>query len=44
MSLTPETDEEKEEQKRGYDLNGFNQYRSDRIPLDRNIPDTRHPK
>ena len=38
------SDEEKEEHKRGFDLNGFNQYRSDRIPLDRSIPDTRHPK
>lgn len=44
LSLDPQTDEEKEEQKRGYDLNGFNQFRSDRIPLDRDIPDTRHPQ
>ena len=38
------TDEEKAEEKRGFDLNGFNQYRSDRIPLDRSVPDNRHSK
>jgi hypothetical protein len=41
-SLEAITPEEKAEKKRGYDLNGFNQYRSDRIPLDRAVPDNRH--
>ena len=36
------TDEEKAEEKLGFDRNGFNQFRSDRIPLDRYIPDNRH--
>ncbi len=42
MRLDPRTDEEKEEEKVGFNKNGFNQYRSDRIPLDRSIPDNRH--
>ena len=37
-------DAEREEEKRGYALNGFNQFRSDRLPLDREVPDTREPK
>ena len=40
-NLVPQTDEEKEEEKRGFDRNGFNQFVSDRIPLDRAVPDTR---
>ena len=35
---------EKEEEKRGFQNNGFNQFRSDRIPLDREVPDTRDPR
>ena len=41
LKLVPETDEEKEEEKRGFQNNGFNQYISDRLPLDRAVPDTR---
>ena len=41
VNLVPETDEEKDEEKRGFDRNGFNQFVSDRIPLDRAVPDTR---
>ena len=41
LKLVPETDEEKEEEKRGFLNNGFNQYISDRLPLDRAVPDTR---
>jgi len=40
-SLDAQSEEEKEEEKRGFVNNGFNQFRSDRIPLDREIPDTR---
>ena len=40
----PETEEEKEEEKMGFQLNGFNQFRSDRIALNREIPDTRDPR
>ena len=40
-NLDPQTDEEKAEEKRGFQRNGFNQFRSDRIPLDREVPDTR---
>ncbi len=43
MSLDPLTDEEKEEEKRGFARNGFNQFKSDRIPLNRGVPDTRDP-
>jgi polypeptide N-acetylgalactosaminyltransferase len=43
-NLVPETDEEKEEEKVGFQLNGFNQFRSDRIALNREIPDTRDPR
>lgn len=43
-NLDPQTDAEKEEEKLGFTNNGFNQYRSDRIPLDRDIPDTRDPR
>ena len=43
-SLDPQSPEEKEEEKKGFDNNGFNQYRSDRIALDREIPDTRDPR
>ena len=43
-NLDPQTDAEKEEEKLGFANNGFNQYRSDRIPLDREIPDTRDPR
>ena len=41
-NLDPQTEEEKEEEKMGFTRNGFNQFRSDRIPLDREIPDTRN--
>ena len=44
LSLEAKTEEEKDEERRGYDRNGFNQYRSDRIPLDRTVPDNRHYK
>ena len=44
MSLVAKSEEEKAEEKRGFDLNGFNQYRSDRIPLDRSVPDNRPSK
>ena len=40
----PETEEEKEEERKGFQSNGFNQFRSDRIPLDREVPDTRDPR
>ena len=40
----PETEEEKEKEKMGFQLNGFNQFRSDRIALNREIPDTRDPR
>ena len=40
----PETEEEKEEERVGFQSNGFNQFRSDRIALDREIPDTRDPR
>ena len=43
-NLVPETEEEKEKEKNGFQLNGFNQFRSDRISLDREIPDTRDPR
>lgn len=42
LNLEAKTEEEKDEEKRGFDRNGFNQYRSDRIPLDRSVPDNRH--
>lgn len=42
--MDAKTEEEKAEEKKGFDLNGFNQYRSDRIPLDRTVPDNRHSK
>ena len=44
INLDPQTEEEKEEEKMGFTRNGFNQFRSDRIPLDREIPDTRDPR
>ena len=40
-SLEAKTEEEKAEEKLGFDRNGFNQYRSDRIPLSRKVPDNR---
>lgn len=43
-SLDPQTEAEKEEEKLGFVRSGFNQFRSDRIPLDREIPDTRDPR
>lgn len=43
-SLDPQTPEEKEEETKGFANNGFNQFRSDRISLDREIPDTRDPR
>ena len=43
-SLDPQSPEEQEEEKRGFANNGFNQFRSDRIALDREIPDTRDPR
>jgi len=42
LKLDPHSDEEKAEEKEGFNKNGFNQYKSDRIPLDRGIPDNRH--
>ena len=39
--LDPQTEAEKEEEKLGFVRSGFNQFRSDRMPLDREIPDTR---
>ena len=43
-SLDPQSPEEQEEERRGFQNNGFNQFRSDRIALDREIPDTRDPR
>ena len=43
-SLDPQTSEEEEEEKNGFQNNGFNQFRSDRIALDRELPDTRDPR
>ena len=43
-NLAPQNEAEKEEEKRGFQNNGFNQFRSDRIPLDREVPDTRDPR
>ena len=43
-NLVPQNVIEKEEEKRGFQNNGFNQFRSDRIPLDREVPDTRDPR
>ena len=44
INLDPQTEEEKEEEKMGFTRHRFNQFRSDRIPLDREIPDTRDPR
>ena len=44
LKLDAETEEEKDEERRGFNNNGFNQFVSDRLPLDREIPDTRDPK
>lgn len=44
LKLDAETEEEKDEERKGFDNNGFNQFVSDRLPLDREIPDTRDPK
>ena len=41
INLVPQTEEEKVEEKRGFERNGFNQFVSDRVPLDRAVPDTR---
>ena len=41
-SVTAVSDEEKKEEKLGFDRNGFNEFASRRIPLDRTVPDTRH--
>ena len=43
-SLEPQTAEEEEEEKRGFKIHGFNQFLSDRLPLDREVPDTRDPR
>ena len=43
-SLEPRNDVEREEEKKGFENNGFNQFRSDRLPLDREVPDTRDPR
>ena len=43
-SLEPQNEEEKAEEKRGFSRNGFNQFISDRLPLDREVPDTRDPR
>lgn len=42
MSKVANTEEEKKEEKLGFDRNGFNEFASRRIPIDRTIPDTRH--
>lgn len=44
LKLDAETEEEKDEERKGFTNNGFNQFVSDRLPLDREIPDTRDPK
>eukprot|EP01147_Barroeca_monosierra_P005213 gene5213-8815_t len=36
--------EEEEEKRLGFERNSFNQFVSDRLPLDRQFPDHRHPK
>ena len=41
VKLEPETEEEKEEERQGFKNNGFNQFISDRLPLNREVPDTR---
>ena len=41
VNLVPQNEEEKEEERRGFERNGFNQFVSDRVPLNRAIPDTR---
>lgn len=43
-NLEPQNAIEKEEENRGFQNNGFNQFRSDRIPLNREVPDTRDPR
>ena len=43
-NLEPQNEIEKEEENRGFQNNGFNQFRSDRIPLEREVPDTRDPR
>jgi polypeptide N-acetylgalactosaminyltransferase len=42
--ISPQNEQEQNEEKEGYKLNGFNQFISDRLPLDREIPDTREPR
>ena len=41
VNLVPQNEEEKEEGRRGFERNGFNQFVSDRLPLNRAVPDTR---
>lgn len=41
VKVVAETAEEKEEERKGFQNNGFNQFISDRLPLDRAVPDTR---
>ena len=41
MRLIPHTEEEREEERRGFEKHGFNQFLSDRLPLNRPVPDTR---
>lgn len=41
LSVEARSNEEKEEERRGFERNGFNQYVSDRLPLDREVPETR---
>ena len=43
-SLEPLTAEEEDEEKKGFKIHGFNQFLSDRLPLDREVPDTRDPR
>ena len=43
-SLEAQSAEEREAEKKGLEFHGFNLFRSDRIPLDRSIPDTRNPR
>jgi len=44
LRLIPHTEEEREEERRGFEKHGFNQFLSDRLPLNRPVPDTRDPR
>ena len=41
INMVSQNEEEKEEERRGFERNRFNQFVSDRVPLNRAIPDTR---